>query len=323
MILSTATGRLCRRPGWHRVAMLAGALLLASGALWAGGCRSGGQGSAATPSADPVVARVNGRSVYKSQVAAALGEARLANRAATEKQALKAVIDEELLRQEAERLGVAPSTALVEARLRALERQVGGAAALDKALKSAGLTRAQLRERLAVVALGERVASAKFPNVSVSRRDAETYYRRHLFVFTYPALVKLGDIVVRSERLAQGAIRKIGSGQSFYATARQFITTDPELRQSGGQLGWVSVDSLPAPIARAVAKLAPGQMSSPVRNVNGINVLKLYGRRAAHTIPFAKVEGQVRSAVLAERRAAALRRWIDQVRARAKIDILP
>ena len=301
-----------------RAAFAAGALLLVGGALWAGGCGASSPGSAKTP-ADRIVARVNGRPIRESQVTALLAEARLANQTTTEKKALDGVIDEELLRQEAERLGVTPPTALVEARLRVLERQVGGAAALDKALKSVRLTRAQLRERLAVVALGERVAAAKFPKLRVTRRAAEAYYRRHLFVFTEPAAVKLGDIVVRFERMADDAIERIRGGQSFYETAKTFIR-DPELKRAGGQLGWVRTDTLPTAMAKAVAKMSPGQISEPVRSWGGFNVIKLYARRAARTIPFAKVESQVRAAALSQRRAAALRRWLDEARASAQID---
>lgn len=306
------------RPLPYRAALAACAFLLAGGALWAGGCGASSPESATSP-ADPVVARVNGRPVHEGQVAAVIGEARLVNQTITEAQALDGVIDEELLRQEAERLGVAPPATLVEARVRALERRVGGAAALDETLKSVRLTRAQLRERLAVVVLGERVAVAKFPQLRVTRRDAQAYYRRHLFVFTAPAAVKLGDIVVHTERMAEGAIERIRGGQSFYETAKMFIR-DPEQKQVGGQLGWVRADTLPTAIARAVVKLSPGQISEPVQSLGGFNVIKLYARRAARTTPFAQVEAQVRAAALSRRRAAALRRWLDEARASAHIE---
>ncbi len=301
-----------------RLALAACFLLIAGGALWAGGCSAKSPETTKSPT-DRIVARVNGRPIRQSQVQAVIAEARLVNQSTTEKQALDGVIDEELLRQEAERLGVAPPPALVEARLRALERRVGGATALDEALKGVRLTRAQLRERLAVVVLGERVAVAKFPKLRVTRRDAEAYYRRHLFVFTAPAAVKLGDIVARTERMAQGAIERIRGGQSFRETARQF-NRDPQLRDAFGQLGWVRTDTLPTAIAKAVAKLSPGQISEPVQSLGGFNVLKLYARRAARTVPFARVAAKVRAAALSQRRAAALRRWLDEARASARIE---
>ena len=301
--------------------VVAAAVLLVGGALVAGACGTSSPGSAEV-AADPIVATVDGQPIHKSQVTALIGEARLTNQDITEKRALNGIIDEELLRQEAGRLGVVPPTSLVEARFGALERQVGDAAALDKALEGVGLTRAQLRERLRVVVLGERVAAAKFPQLKVTRREAEVYYRRHLFVFTTPAAVKLGDISVRTEQMARGAIQRILNGQSFSETAKTF-NRDPELKRTAGQLGWVTTDTLPTLVAKAVAKLRPGQISEPVQSLGSFNVLKLYARRAARTIPFARVESKVRAAALSQRRAAALRRWLDRARARATIEILP
>ncbi len=296
-------------------------MLLASCALAAGACGAGSPGSAKTP-ADPIVATVDGRPVRESQVSALLAEARLTNADTTRQQALDGAIDEELLRQEAQRLGVTLPASVVESRVRALERQVGGAAALDEALQGVGLTRPQLSERLGIVALGERVAAARTPNLSVTRREAEAYYRERLFVFTRPAAVKLGEIKVRTEQMARGAIKSVRDGRSFYETAKTF-NRDPELKRVGGQLGWVSADTLPTPIAKAVAKLRPGQVSEPVPSFGGYDVLKLYARRPARTTPFAEVASEVRQAALSQRRAAALRRWLDRARAEADIEILP
>jgi foldase protein PrsA len=308
-------------PRRRRAVLVAVAMLIVGSALIAGACGASSPGSAG-PTADPIVAMVDGQPIHRSQVTALVGEARLTNQEITEKDALDGVIDEELLRQEAGRLGVTPPASLVEARFGALERQVGDAAALDKALKGVGLTRAQLRERLSVVVLGERVAAAEFPKLQVTRREAEAYYRRHLFVFTTPAAVKLGDISVRTEQMARGAIQSIRDGESFSETAKTF-NRDPELKRTAGQLGWVTTDTLPTTVAKAIAKLRPGQISEPVQSLGSFNVLKLYARRAARTIPFARVESEVRAAALSQRRAAALRRWLDRARAKAEIEILP
>ena len=173
-----------------------------------------------------------------------MSEARFAGKEISEEKAVESAIDEELLRQEGDRLGIVVSSGDIDARVKALERQVGGSAALDEALRDAAFPREQLRERLAVVALGERVGVAKLGDFSVGRSRSRAYYRRHPDLFTTPAAVKLGDIICKTERMAAGAIDRIRQGQSFFATARQF-SRDPELKKAGGQLGWVPLSSLP------------------------------------------------------------------------------
>ena len=111
--------------------------------------------------------------------------------------------------------------------------------------------------------LAERVAAAKFPKVTASRAAALAYYRKHLGLFTVPTQAKIGDIVVKSKISAKCAAR-IRGGEPFGVTARQF-TFDPELKASSGQLGWIALDSLPAPLKAAVAKLRAGQLSRPVQ----------------------------------------------------------
>jgi foldase protein PrsA len=282
------------------------------------GCGSDSHGATPGPST-AVVATVNGHPVDRGRVDAVMSEARFAGREISEEKALDSAIEEELLRQEADRLGVAVPAGSVDARVKALERQVGGAAALDEALRGAAFPRGQLRERLAVVALGERVGAVKFSDMSVSRSRSRAYYRRHLDLFAKPAEAKLGDIVCKTERLASGAIDRIREGQGFYATARQF-SGDPELKKAGGQLGWVPVSSLPEPIGHAVAQMEPGEVSAMPVTYNGFHVLKLYARRAERTAPFAEVDRPIRSLLLARQRDAALRRWLNEARAGAQIE---
>ena len=262
------------------------------GALWVGGCGAGSPGSARSP-ADPVVARVNGRPVHESRVAAVIAEARLVNQTITEAQALDGVIDEELLRQEAERLGVAPPAALVEARVRALERRVGGAAALDEALKSVRLTRAQLRERLAVVVLGERVAAAKFPQLRVTRRAAQAYYRRHLFVFTAPAAVKLGDIVVRTKRMARGRHRAYPRRPELLRDGEDVHHATPSRSGSAGSLAGCAPTRCRRRSPGLWRSCSPGQISEPVQSLGGFNVIKLYAQAggADHPLRPGRSEG--------------------------------
>jgi foldase protein PrsA len=269
-----------------------------------------------------VVATVNGRPVHQSQVDAIMAEARIGGQDIGEKKAVEAAIDEELLRQEADRLGITVTRQSVDARVKALEKTLGGAAALNAALAGVSLTRAQLRERLAAVELGERVAIAKFPDIAVSRQRSKAFYRRNLSLFTRPAEVKLGDIIAKTERLARGAIAKIEGGQSFFATARQF-SRDPELKDAGGQLGWLDLASLPEPIARAVAGMGPGDVSASPVTFNGFHVLKVYGRRPESTTPFAKVDRRIRAELVAKARDAALKRWLKEARSGARVEVAP
>jgi foldase protein PrsA len=295
--------------------VLGAVVALAVVALAVAGC--GGAAAKSAPSPQPeVAARVNGRPVYKQQVTQAQAQARLGKQQLSYADALDQLIGEELLRQEARRLGVSVPERDVEQRYLQVVKSSGGKDALAAALRSGGLTDDQLRERIGVVLLQERLGAAKFPERAVDRAQAKAYYDGHQSLFHRGAGVRLGDINVKSENLALGVVDWIKKGHSFVQTSRQYT-------RSEGLLGWISVSSLPKPMAQVVAKMKVGEVSSPVAALGGWHVLKLYGRRASHTVPFAQIEAPLRAQLTKQRQLAALVAWAKKARARASIEKLP
>lgn len=309
---TSSAGHVSRAFAGLAVAVVAG---LAVVALAVAGC--GGAAAKPAPSPQPeVAARVNGRPVYKQQVTQAQAQARLGKQQLSYADALDQLIGEEMLRQEARRLHVKVPAQDVEQRYQEVAASSGGEQMLAAALRSGGLTEDQLRERIAVVLMQERLAAAKFPGRAATRAQTKTYYEAHPSLFHRGAGVRLGDINVKSENVALGVIDWIRKGHDFKRTARQYIRND-------GMLGWISVASLPKPMAQVVAKMKVGEISSPIAALGGWHVLKLYGRRAPHTVPFAQIEAPLRAQLTKQRQLAALVAWAEKARAKASIEKLP
>ncbi len=297
-----------------RASLLCAVVLLAVVALVLPvGC--GGKTKAKTT--DTVVARVNGREIHRSQVDAARGQATLSQQTLTYQQALNATIDEELVRQEAQRLRVAVTDAAVDSRLAQVQSSVGDEKEFESYLKSSGLTKAALRGRIAIGLLEERVGQVKFPGQAATVKEARTFYDGNLSIFTNGPTVKLGDIVLKTQGLALSVLGRLRKGEDFSQTARQF-TRDP----AGGQLGWVLVSSLPKELAAAVAKLKPGQLTEPVVSLGGVHVVKLYARRHASVVPFSQARAQIVAELSRQHQQAALLQWLVGARAAADIKIL-
>ena len=68
---------------------------------------------------------------------------------------------------------------------------------------------------------------------------------------------------------------------------------------------------MPKPVADALAKLKVGEITKPV-NIGGWHIYKLYGRRAASTLPFAQVADVIVKELTREQRAAALTKWVQR-----------
>lgn len=282
----------------------------------------GGEGAVGTVE-DPVVAVVEAGEVHRSDVARHQAEARLNGETEASAAALERAIDEQLLRLEAERLGIEVTAVRVQKRLRATSERLGGDAALQAALAAASMSEAQFREVLAAGTLRDEVRDARFGTVKASADEARRFYednREALFV--EPAAVKLKALLARNAGIAGNAVARLRSGRPFSEVARQF-SIDPELRQNGGEYGWVQTASLPDPLARAVTKLRVGEVSAPVEGPGGAWVFELRERRVRQVTPFGDVRRDIERLLTAQKRDRLLERWLADRRAGARMDTAP
>lgn len=296
------------------------ALCAAAVAVLAGCGGPGGASAPASPSAspDPVVLHVDGQPVRQSAVDAVRAEFRLGGSSDTEARAEREVVRRELVRREAKRLGVTADPDEVEARRSAMAGQLGGEQALAAALKNVPMTDAQLRSDLRDGVLREAVQDAKYPSLAATSAEARAYYDKHRASFRRVASAHLWSIQVAAERIAESALGRLRSGRPFEEVARQF-TTDLEAKAQGGDMGTVTLASLPAPLRKAVETAKEGVATRPVQGPGGWYVLKATQVQPAGTLAFSQVKGQIVSELTRERRSVALEDWIDQAREKATV----
>jgi parvulin-like peptidyl-prolyl isomerase len=300
-----------------RLVALAGAITLIGAALAACG---GSAGPTASPSADGVVAVVNGHPVHESDVAVVRAEKRLLGQSDATPAAVNEAIDRELVRREAVRLGALADPAVVRQRLTQLATQLGGSAALKTSLERAAMTAAQLRTSITDGVLREAAQNVAFPKVVADGEAVRAYYRRHRKdAFTEAAAVHLGAIPVRTEMVAENALRRIRQGRPFAEVARQFAI-DSEARDAGGDLGLLLVSSLPGPLRKAATSADPGVLARPVQVGNTWYVLDVRARRPARAIPLAKVRAGIQDELTRVKRAKALDAWLAAARKDALIE---
>ena len=298
--------------------MTALVLLVLAGALMVSACGDARDGDGGAK----VAARVNGVEVLDAEVQAAIAAARFSDQALAFEQARDQLVGEVLIRAEAEAQGVTFDEAEVTKRVDTVAEGLGGREALADALEEQGLSLDQYTDRVRAALLVERLTEAKFVSTLASGRQARTFFDGHRSQFTRVAQADLGDISVKTEPIATNVRRLILAGQSFAGAARQF-TMDPEARDAGGRLGWVTLDSLPAPAYRVVTGLGVGELSRPVSLMGGWHIFKLYGRRAEKRFTYPEVRAEIIAELTRRRRAAALREWLAAARLEADIVVAP
>jgi peptidyl-prolyl cis-trans isomerase C len=109
---------------------------------------------------------------------------------------------------------------------------------------------------------------------AVTPEAENALYRDFLKNRTPTEVVRLRQIVVASEADAQAVKKALADDGNFEALAVA-RSIDPETRFKGGDLGEAPVDMLPQPLADAVKDAKPGQVVGPVKLDIGWAILKV------------------------------------------------
>ncbi len=124
-------------------------------------------------------------------------------------------------------------------------------------------------------------------------------------------------IRAEAERLARELAR--ADDEAFARRARE-VSQGPNA-DKGGDLGWLRTDQMLPELARAAARLAPGQTSGVVESRFGLHVLRLVARRHVDPASFEALRDQIEQALVAAAMQERLPAWIADLRARARIEM--
>lgn len=199
------------------------------------------------------------------------------------KQALDALIDEQIRLQEARRLGVSPAKEQVDETIAKMAQQNGTTAEnFKKVLSSQPGVYESLRRQMETQAAWTNVIKRKVrPQVNVSEEDITNYLTEKE---KNPAKVELmvAEIFLRNnennQQLAQQLIKELRSGkQRFSVVAKQF--SQGLEASKGGLLGWIPEGTLEPVLDAAIKNTTIGQLSDPIVSSRGIHILLVRERK--------------------------------------------
>ena len=157
----------------------------------------------------------------------------------------------------------------------------------------------------------------------------EQYYRDHPDKFTAPERLWLSVILlkvppyaresswVEAQNVAAELKRRIESGEDFAVLAREI--SDHPSAENGGDLGYLHQGVLEPDVQKKLETLAINQLSEPIRVLEGITLFLLNGVQAAQLNSFEEVEKRAAGLLYREMQDATWNRYVDNLRAAAKI----
>jgi peptidyl-prolyl cis-trans isomerase C len=245
--------------------------------------------------------------------------------------AMERYITRELMYQEAEARGLRPDDAAVEqaynqARLRH-PRDDDWAETLQAQGFDPMTFRTELRIQATLALLGEEEARTVPP---VTEEDAQAYYDAHREEFRFHELVvrhilfrilpSSAQAQIAGQRAkAQGVLFRVERGEKLSALAREF-SDDAGSRDKGGELPPFTRGTTDPAFEAAAFALEPGQHSGIVESGAGLHILELVSKRPGGLPPYESLAPELKERLMKDRRADAVKRLEDRLRAKARIE---
>ena len=240
------------------------------------------------------------------------------------------LIDKVLMVQEARRRGYRPEAERVNPTLEAMladyrkrygEREDWPAyrARLEKRLRTF------LENQSILIQLKTDLARVPDPDEETLRR----YYAQHPDKFTSPEQLRVAVILLRvapsspaavwEQAMAEGQRirRQLDAGADFAELARLHSADDSA--EAGGDMGYLHRGMLAPPVQKALDKLNSGDITPPLRLLQGVAIFRLIDRKPPVLNPFDKVKARARELYLREARAQRTRELVARLREKTPI----
>jgi len=263
------------------------------------------------PEPDKVVATVNGAEIRAGEVyeVAALNMLNLEAQGQTLSEQeqrnlrmsiLEMIINDELLAQEAEALGITVDEADVEARLQEVRDQHGTAAAFEAVLAETGVTEEEFRAELSRRLLSQEFLTGITNDVEISDEEARSFYEQFPERFSEGETVEVRQILIRSLRndpearrtaareRAEEAHRRAVGGEDFAMLAKEY--SQAPNAADGGLVSHFPRGVMVPQFEEVAFALEPGEISGMFETDYGFNVIQLTDRKEPTRIPFAEVK---------------------------------
>jgi peptidyl-prolyl cis-trans isomerase SurA len=267
-----------------------------------------------------------------------------------EKDLLRDLIDQQLLLQKAQDLGISADTELVK-RLDELRKQMNATSMedLEKAAQAQGISFEDFKQNMKNNILTQRVIGQEVGgHISVSNQEIQQYYDQHKAEMERPEQVRLSEILISTQKpdtvktgkgetalpeipnaelVAQAQAKAnqvydmLQKGGNFDELAKKY--SNGPTASLGGDLEYFKRGTLSKDLESQVFELQAGKYTQPIRTNQGFVILRVSEHQTAGVPPLKDVETQIQEQIYVTKMQPALREYLTKLREEAYIDIKP
>jgi len=306
------------------------------------------------PAPANVAATVNGRAItyaelekqFEAQFGGPAGERSSGDQAQIQKlEVLRTLVDNEIMLQRAEKLGLMAVDADVDAKFNELKSpytQEEFQKQLDARKMSVDELRAQLRRDLSVQKLFNKEITSQ---ISISDKDIADFYNANKASFNIAEpQIHMAQILVtpapdpnvrnlkndkaqddeQARKKIQSLMTRIRRGEEFAMLAQNY-SEDVASSQNGGDLGFIPESALEkanVELRKLVMALRPGETSGPIHTAEGYRILKVITREPAgqRELSDPKVQQTIRETLINRKDQLLKAAYYEMARNNAKVE---
>jgi parvulin-like peptidyl-prolyl isomerase len=190
-------------------------------------------------------------------------------------------------------------------------------AALDKEKSTEEQVRARIEKELLAQAAYTRNVTEP---AKMSEPALKEYYEKNAAKFKQPESAKLRIISTTDEKKAQDILAKIKQGDDFGELA--YGLSEDSYRVKSGDVGYIHKGRMLPEIDAVGFKLKVGEVSDIIKAENNWFIIKVEDKKPEHQITFEETKAKLQKELEAERANELKKKWLDDLRAKAKIEIL-
>jgi peptidyl-prolyl cis-trans isomerase SurA len=243
--------------------------------------------------------------------------------------ALDHLIDEALINQEVEKLGIQVTDEEVSRAIKSvLERNNLTQAALQKELAAKGTRFEDYREDIrSQLRRFKFISQTMGSKVKVNDEDVEAFYEQNSDKIQGAQEVRISQIVIPLTPTASDEELKRAQGKAgeVYQKAKGGGNFDALMKQYGGEgsgdLGKVSFSGISPQVANELQKLDAGQVTEPIRTQAGFLVVKLLEKPEVGLKGSDEIKARIRDRIYEIKLQEELQKYVDQLKGKSFIEI--
>lgn len=259
---------------------------------------------------DTVVATVNGVEIGKQQ----LFDELIRNGGA---QVLNNLINEELVKQEADKAGVQVTDDDLNKELDSFKKSLSLSSdeEFDMMLMQYGMSKEDLKKQMPMQV---RLRKLLEPKTDVTEEEMQKYYDENKEMLATPEQVKASHILVSTKEESEAILAQLNTGADFAQLAKE-KSIDPGSKDNGGDLSYFAKGKMVKEFEDAAFSLPVGQMSNVVQTEHGFHIIKVTDKKAAVTPTFEEKKSEIKETLVMQEVQELSASWMEEVAGKANV----